>query len=106
YNKSFYIGFVDFNKADSLEHSYIWQALQSQGVEAKFIKILQNIYCGSVAPVRLEKTGRQFPIERGVRQGDPISPKLFTAVLENIFRNINWEKNGININGENLNHLR
>lgn len=107
YNKSFYVGFVDFNKAfDSLEHSFIWQALQSQGVEAKFIKILQNIYCGSVAQVRLEKTGRQFPIERGVRQGDPISPKLFTAVLENIFRNINWEKNGININGENLNHLR
>ncbi|GBP85483.1 Putative uncharacterized transposon-derived protein F52C9.6 [Eumeta japonica] len=39
-------------------------------------------------------------------RGDPISPKIFSAVLEMIFRNLNWTKNGLNINGENLNHLR
>ncbi|GBP41381.1 Juvenile hormone epoxide hydrolase [Eumeta japonica] len=39
-------------------------------------------------------------------KGDPISPKIFSAVLKMIFRNLNWTKNGLNINGENLNHLR
>ncbi|XP_045450487.1 uncharacterized protein LOC123659284 [Melitaea cinxia] len=56
--------------------------------------------------IQLERVGDEFTIERGVRQGDPLSPKIFTAVLENIFRNIEWEHFGINVNGTNLNHLR
>ncbi|CAF4921267.1 unnamed protein product [Pieris macdunnoughi] len=42
----------------------------------------------------------------GVRQGDPLSPKLFSAILESLFRNLEWDKVGININGRQLNHLR
>ncbi|GBP25130.1 Retrovirus-related Pol polyprotein from type-1 retrotransposable element R2 [Eumeta japonica] len=41
-----------------------------------------------------------------VRQGDPLSPKLFNAVLEYAFRRLNWKNYGININGNPLNHLR
>lgn len=107
YNKVYYLGFVDFNKAfDSLEHDSIWRALECQGVEPKYIRTLENIYAKSTAQVKLERTGEEFPIERGVRQGDPISPKLFSAVLEMIFRNLQWERNGLNINGDKLNHLR
>ncbi|GBP30708.1 hypothetical protein EVAR_75932_1 [Eumeta japonica] len=51
------------------------------------------------ASIQLETLGKDFPIKRGVRQGDPLSPKLFSAVLENIFRNLNWEGFGLNING-------
>lgn len=106
YNKTYYLGFIDFNKAfDTLEHSFIWNALEAQGVETKYIRILKNIYTKSTARVKLESTGDEFPIKRGVRQGDPISPKLFSAVLEMIFRNLKWTK-GLNINGENLSHLR
>ena len=39
-------------------------------------------------------------------KGDIISPKLFTACLESIFRSLDWENKGININGERFNHLR
>ncbi|CAF4752853.1 unnamed protein product [Pieris macdunnoughi] len=107
FNKTYYIGFVDFNKAfDTLEHDYIWDALKRQGVQAKYIRIIKNVYAASTAQVKLESTGNEFPITRGVRQGDPISPKLFSAVLEMIFRNLNWTRMGLNINGQNLNHLR
>lgn len=107
YNKTYFLGFVDYNKAfDSLEHAYIWEALRNQNVQDGYIRTLKNIYSKSTAQVRLEKSGEQFPIERGVRQGDPISPKLFSAVLELIFRNLDWKEQGLNINGENLSHLR
>ena len=41
-----------------------------------------------------------------MRQGDNISPKLFTACLQDaIINKINWEDKGINIDGEHLSHL-
>ncbi|KAG1654084.1 putative uncharacterized transposon-derived protein F52C9.6 [Nymphon striatum] len=45
-------------------------------------------------------------LEKGVRQGDSISPKLFTVCLENVFRCLNWTSKGIPINGEGLTNLR
>ena len=50
-------------------------------------------------------TGK-VPVRRSVRQGDTISPKLFTLALEDIFKNLKWEQKGINIDGKRLNHLR
>ncbi|XP_022816835.1 uncharacterized protein LOC111349816 [Spodoptera litura] len=43
---------------------------------------------------------------KGVRQGDPLSPKLFSAILESVFRDLEWENIGISIDGKKLNHLR
>lgn len=68
--------------------------------------ILRNIYSKRTAQIRLETTGEQFLIERGVRQGDLISSKLFSAALEIIFKNQDWDKYLLNVNGENMNHLR
>lgn len=107
YNVTFYCCFVDYSKAfDSLHHESIWRALKNQGVDIKYIQILKNIYKNSTARIKLEKEGPRIQIERGVRQGDPVSPKLFTAVLEEVFRQLNWDRYGLMINGENLSHLR
>lgn len=107
YNITFYCCFVDYSKAfDTIEHEKIWQALKSQGIENKYIRVVKNIYDNSKAKIKLEKEGEEIKIERGVRQGDPLSPKLFTAVLEEVFRQLDWENCGLSINGENLSHLR
>lgn len=45
-------------------------------------------------------------INKGVRQGDTISPKLFAACLEHIFRNIDGDTKGLNIDGERLCRLK
>ena len=47
-----------------------------------------------------------FDIKEGVQQGDTILPRLFTNCLEYIFRNIDWDYKGININEETLHHLK
>ncbi len=45
-------------------------------------------------------------VGRRVKQGDLLSPNLFNCVIEEIFRNLNWENREIKINGEYFNHLR
>ena len=115
FNHNLALMFVDYNKAfDSLYHEKIWEALTNQGIPGNVIEILNQIYKNSTARVRLDRAGSEFKIERGVRQGDPFSPNLFNAVLEEIFGKLGWKNRGLKIKirgpnlGEykNLNHLR
>ena len=101
------MAFIDYEKAfDSIEILAVLKALKDQNVPATYIQLLQNIYDNASATIKLHEMSQPIFIKRGVRQGDTISPKLFTAALENIFRGLNWERKGININGSYLNHLR
>ena len=47
----------------------------------------------------------EIPVLRGVRQGYPVSPKLFTATIQEVFKNTQLEDRGINIDGEKLSDL-
>ena len=48
----------------------------------------------------------KIPILRSARQGDPISPNLFTTTVQQVFKNDQLENKGINIDGEKLSDLR
>ena len=50
--------------------------------------------------------GANFKIQRGVKQGDPVSANLFNAVLEEIFKLLRWYEEGLKIDGLYLNILR
>ncbi|GFO25934.1 endonuclease-reverse transcriptase [Plakobranchus ocellatus] len=71
-----------------------------------YVTILENIYQNASARVDIDNLESEpFPIHRGGRQGDPISPKLFTAAIEMIFRKADLE-HGLNVDGETLTNLR
>ena len=56
--------------------------------------------------IHLHKESNKINIRRGVRQGDILSSKLFTAAFESIFRRLTWETRGLKIEGEYLSHFR
>ena len=82
------------------------RALQEQGINSNYIKLIRDIYTDNSTTVCLHKDNNKIKIKKWVRQGDTISSKLFIAWLKKIVRTIDWTKKGININGEKLNHLR
>ena len=62
-------------------------------------------YTEGTAQIKTEKLSERIKIMKGVRQGDTLSPVMFTAAMEKIFMRMNIEA-GININGVRLSNLR
>ena len=99
--------FIDYEKAfDSVEHFAIFEALRKININETYVQILENIYRKATASIHIDDlVSEKFQIKRGVRQGDPISPKIFSAAIETIFQTVDLDK-GLNIDGETLTNLR
>ena len=88
---------IDFKKAfDTVEHFGIWEALKSQGVPDNYIAVLMALYAGQVGKLISPTESRKFKLERGTKQGDPMSPAIFNSVLELVFAKVQpkWRKKG------------
>ena len=98
YNIPRCVAFVDYEKAfDSVQTQAMLTSLQEQGIEDVYIEILKDIYTDSSVTLHLHKESEKIRIKSKTR--DTISPKLYTATLESIFRRLNWEDKGVKIDG-------
>ncbi|KAE9417641.1 hypothetical protein Angca_002389, partial [Angiostrongylus cantonensis] len=89
YKRLLYLTFIDLEKAfDSIEIEAVMEALGSQGVPTQYIKILRELYRNFTTKISPFYNDINVDIKRGVRQGDTISLKLFTATLQNVMQTL------------------
>ena len=68
------------------------------GINEAYITILEDIYTGAAARVHMDnQISEKISILRGLRQGDPIFTKLFTATVQEVCKNAQPEEKGIKL---------
>ena len=75
---------IDAKKAfNKVQHPFMIKTLIKVGIEGTYLNIVQAIYDKATANIILngEKL-KTFPLKSGTRQGCPLSPLLFSIVLE------------------------
>ncbi|KAE9411964.1 hypothetical protein Angca_007994, partial [Angiostrongylus cantonensis] len=89
YKRPLCLTFIDLEKAfDSIEIEAVMEALGSKGVPTQYIKILRELYKNFTTKISPFYNDTNVHVKRGVRQGDTISQKLFTATLQNVMRTL------------------
>ena len=78
---------ADIEKAfDSVEHNFIFASLKKFGFGEDFIRWIKTFLNDSQSCVMNNGTSTgYFKLERGTRQGDPLSPYLSIIALETLF---------------------
>ena len=85
-NKKLYCAFIDFTQAfDSVWRVGLWKKLLSESTNGKFFRIMLNMYNNIKSCISVNDTQSPFfPCERGVRQGENLSPLLFALYLNDL----------------------
>ena len=85
--KKLYTCFIDFQKAfDSIWHEGLFRKLENKNINGSFLNLIKNIYSQTQCAVKINKnTTNFFNYEKGVQQGNPLSPLLFNLFINDIF---------------------
>jgi hypothetical protein len=91
---------LDISKAfDTVPHAAIEDALSRKGVPKFMTQLIRDSYRGITMVIRQGTTQVPIELRRGVKQGDPLSPLIFNAILEPLIEELEKEK-GFAINNE------
>ena len=78
--KDFSFAFLDMRKAfDSIKHRELIKVLAKIGIPRKTLVLIANLYTGNISELQNCDAIR---LQRGVVQGDPLSPLLFNLTLD------------------------
>ena len=98
-------GFVDITKAfDRLQYKVVWDKLKKIGIGENIVRILREQYLKQYRRVIWgELKSEFFMVDRGVRQGSPLSPILFALVMDDVVQKIKALKVGCVLKGKIVN---
>ena len=103
--KKLYTCFVDFQKAfDSVWHEALFRKLENKGINGQFLNVIKNIYQQTQCAVKINgKSTKYFAYEKGVQQGNPLSPLLFNLFINDIFEELKNDSQ-ITLDNQNMIH--
>ena len=116
WGEELWVATLDVEKAfDRVHHSALFSALLDSGISISTVCVLRRLYHGVRGYVSLwdGAESRPFDVQRGVKQGDPLSPALFNLVLDKVLSEVSstWNRRGYgtlvgqSINGKCLTHV-
>lgn len=105
-NRELFLCFIDYEKAfDKVQHEKLVQILQKYQIDGDDMTLICNLYWQQEANIRTSTnrlSRESVEIKRGVRQGCPISPRLFNIYSEEITRHPRIQNTGFKIHGERI----
>ena len=81
------VGFIDYEKAfDSVWQSGMIHKLQTEGIKGKFLKVIKSMYSSirSCEMVNQNTMTESSLCNKGIRQGDGLSPVLFSLFMTDL----------------------
>jgi hypothetical protein len=95
--QSVYAAFIDFQKAfDCIKRDYLFSKILNNSIDGKVFWAIKALYNGNKACVKVnDYLTEWFDCRIGVRQGDTLSPTLFSIFINDLAKDINVLDNGL-----------
>ena len=106
-NSSVFTAFIDLIKAfDFVDRNMLLYKRLQSNINGKMYDSIKNIYTHTTSCIRInDKLTEWFDCRSGVRQGDCLSPTIFSLFINDLVSEINDLELGIDLNGTKLSLL-